>query len=795
MTRKLYIRTFGCQMNEYDSARTADLLAASHGLERTARAEDADVLLVNTCSVREKAAEKVFSEIGRWRAWKEARPELVIGVGGCVASQEGAAIRERAPYVDVVYGPQALHRLPEMIDPRRPRTPAVDVSFPEIEKFDRLPEPRAEGPTAFVSVMEGCSKYCSFCVVPYTRGEEFSRPFDDVIAEVVALAEQGVREITFLGQNVNAYRGAMHDGRECDLALLIAYAAAIEGIDRIRYTTSHPAELTGSLIDVYAEVPELVSHLHLPVQSGSDRILALMKRTYTARDYVEKVRRLRAVRPDLSLSSDFIVGFPGRDGRRFRSDHGPHRRGRLRHLVLVHLQRPPRHPGRRTSRSGAPRREARAARPPSGPDLGARARRVRGHGGPPVSSARGRAVEEGSGRASRPHREQPGGELLRSARSRRHLRRRGDRGGASQFVAGHAGGRRPPWHPDGDRRDPHANPVPEPPTSNRGHPLNVPPARTETDILLEPADNERLASLCGPLDQHLRQLEHRLGVEITTRGNMFQVLGEPAPVRAASEIIRKMYASTGEESLTAERVHLFLQESEIDACLGEGPGDGESVKVRRGVVRGRGRNQTRYLRAVRTHDVNFGIGPAGTGKTYLAVACAVEALETDRVTRIVLVRPAVEAGERLGFLPGDLQQKVDPYLRPLFDALHEMLGYERTAKLMDRNIIEVAPLAYMRGRTLNESFIILDEAQNTSVAQMKMFLTRIGFGSTAVVTGDITQIDLPGGQRSGLRHAVDVLRSVKGITWTWFDSRDVVRHPMVSRILDAYDAAGEDGGG
>ncbi|MDD9982631.1 MAG: tRNA (N6-isopentenyl adenosine(37)-C2)-methylthiotransferase MiaB [Gammaproteobacteria bacterium] len=311
MTRKLYIKTFGCQMNEYDSARTADLLAASHGLERTVRAEDADVLLVNTCSVREKAAEKVFSEIGRWRAWKAARPDLVIGVGGCVASQEGAALRERAPYVDVVYGPQTLHRLPEMIDPQRPRRPAVDVSFPEIEKFDRLPAPRAEGPTAFVSVMEGCSKYCSFCVVPYTRGEEFSRPFDDVIAEVVELAGQGVREITFLGQNVNAYRGAMHDGRECDLALLIAYAAAIEGIDRIRYTTSHPAELTGSLIDVYAEVPELVSHLHLPVQSGSDRVLALMKRSYTARDYADKVRRLRAARPDLSLSSDFIVGFPG----------------------------------------------------------------------------------------------------------------------------------------------------------------------------------------------------------------------------------------------------------------------------------------------------------------------------------------------------------------------------------------------------------------------------------------------------------------------------------------------------
>ena len=323
----------------------------------------------------------------------------------------------------------------------------------------------------------------------------------------------------------------------------------------------------------------------------------------------------------------------------------------------------------------------------------------------------------------------------------------------------------------------------------------MPPARAETDVLLEPADNERLADLCGPLDRHLRQLEDRLGVEIATRGNVFQVQGEPDPVRTASEIIRKLYASTGEESLTAERVHLALQESEIEECLGPDSGEGESVKVRRGVIRGRGRNQARYLRAVRTHDVNFGIGPAGTGKTYLAVACAVEALEADRVTRIVLVRPAVEAGERLGFLPGDLQQKVDPYLRPLFDALHEMLGYERTAKLMERNVIEVAPLAYMRGRTLNESFIILDEAQNTSVAQMKMFLTRIGFGSTAVVTGDVTQIDLPGGQRSGLRHAAGVLRPVKGITWTWFDSRDVVRHPMVSRILDAYEAAGPEGGG
>ncbi|MCB1760081.1 MAG: tRNA (N6-isopentenyl adenosine(37)-C2)-methylthiotransferase MiaB [Gammaproteobacteria bacterium] len=312
MSGKVYIKTFGCQMNEYDTAKMADLLRESHGLALTEHAEEADLLLLNTCSIREKAQEKVFSQLGRWRPWKAARPDLVIGVGGCVASQEGEAIRSRAPYVDLVFGPQTLHRLPQMLDEsRRRRAPVVDVSFPEIEKFDRLPEPRAEGPSAYVSVMEGCSKYCTYCVVPYTRGEEISRPFDDVIAEVAALAAQGVREVNLLGQNVNAYRGATHDGGSADLALLIQYVAAIDGIDRIRFTTSHPLEFSDSLIDVYAEVPELVSHLHLPVQSGSDRILALMKRGHTAFDYKAKIRRLRERRPGISLSSDFIVGFPG----------------------------------------------------------------------------------------------------------------------------------------------------------------------------------------------------------------------------------------------------------------------------------------------------------------------------------------------------------------------------------------------------------------------------------------------------------------------------------------------------
>jgi tRNA-2-methylthio-N6-dimethylallyladenosine synthase len=312
MSRKLYIQTYGCQMNEYDSARTADVLRESHGLELTERPEDADVLLLNTCSIREKAQEKVFSQLGRWRPWKARRPDLVIGVGGCVASQEGEAIRARAPYVDLVFGPQTLHRLPQMLaDLERERGPQVDVSFPEIEKFDRLPAPRAEGPTAFVSVMEGCSKYCTYCVVPYTRGEEISRPFDDVIAEVAGLAEQGVREVNLLGQNVNAYRGLMDDGETADLALLIRYVAAIDGIGRIRFTTSHPVELSDSLIEAYADVPELVSFLHLPVQSGSDRILAAMKRGHTALEYKAKIRALRKARPNLLISSDFIVGFPG----------------------------------------------------------------------------------------------------------------------------------------------------------------------------------------------------------------------------------------------------------------------------------------------------------------------------------------------------------------------------------------------------------------------------------------------------------------------------------------------------
>lgn len=309
---KLFIETHGCQMNEYDSAKMADVLAAAKGLELTTDVAEADVILVNTCSIREKAQEKVFSQLGRWKSLKQDGRPVLIGVGGCVASQEGEAIVKRAPFVDLVFGPQTLHRLPELIEARRESgRPQVDISFPEIEKFDRLPEPRADGPSAFVSIMEGCSKYCSYCVVPYTRGEEISRPFEDVLVEVAQLAAQGVREVNLLGQNVNAYRGPYGDGQVADLGLLIRTIARIDGIDRIRFTTSHPLEFSDSLVEAYRDVPELANYLHLPVQAGSDRILSAMKRGYTALEFKQKIRKLRAVRPDISISSDFIVGFPG----------------------------------------------------------------------------------------------------------------------------------------------------------------------------------------------------------------------------------------------------------------------------------------------------------------------------------------------------------------------------------------------------------------------------------------------------------------------------------------------------
>ncbi len=319
MSKKLLIKTWGCQMNEYDSSKIVDLLSAEEDYELTENPEEADVLLLNTCSIREKAQEKVFHQLGRWKTLKDSRPDITIGVGGCVASQEGDHIRDRAPFVDVIWGPQTLHRMPEMIKQSKATDgPVMDISFPEIEKFDNLPEPRAEGPTAFVSIMEGCSKYCTYCVVPYTRGEEVSRPMDDVLFEIAQLAEQGVREVNLLGQNVNAYRGPMFDGSICSFSELLRLVASIDGIDRIRFTTSHPLEFTDDIIAVYEDTPELVSFLHLPVQSGSDRILTMMKRPQTAIEYKSIIRKLRKARPDIQISSDFIVGFPGETDKDFQ---------------------------------------------------------------------------------------------------------------------------------------------------------------------------------------------------------------------------------------------------------------------------------------------------------------------------------------------------------------------------------------------------------------------------------------------------------------------------------------------
>lgn len=320
VNKKVFIKTFGCQMNEYDSSKMIDLLNVQEGVVCTDRPEEADILLLNTCSVREKAQEKVFHQLGRWKSLKIKNPNLLIGVGGCVASQEGDAILTRAPYVDVVFGPQTLHRLPQLLEARKSSgKPQVDISFPEIEKFDHLPDPRVDGVSAFVSIMEGCSKYCTYCIVPFTRGSEVSRPFDDVVAEVAHLSELGVKDITLLGQNVNAYRGSMHDNESADLAILLHYLAEIPGIERLRYMTSHPVEFSQALIDAYATIPKLVSFLHLPVQSGSDRVLAAMKRGYTVLEYKSKIRKLRAVRPDISISSDFIVGFPGESDEDFEA--------------------------------------------------------------------------------------------------------------------------------------------------------------------------------------------------------------------------------------------------------------------------------------------------------------------------------------------------------------------------------------------------------------------------------------------------------------------------------------------
>ncbi len=671
---RVHVKTFGCQMNEYDSARMADVLRESCGYEPTDDPAAADLLLLNTCSVREKAQEKVFSLLGRWRELKFERPHVMIGVGGCVASQEGEGITARAPFVDLVFGPQTLHRLPEMIARLQQSGRAVvDVSFPEIEKFDRLPEPRAAGATAFVSIMEGCSKYCTFCVVPYTRGEEMSRPLAQVLDEVRSLADKGVREVTLLGQNVNAYRGSLAGGGHADLAALIYFVAEVPGIERIRFTTSHPVEFRDSLIEAYRDVPKLMSYLHLPVQSGSDRVLALMKRGHTALEYKQKIRRLREVRPALNLSSDFIVGFPGETERDFEATLALIAEVGFDQSFSFIYSRRPGTPAASLPDGLAARGKAAATRAPAG--TGERA----GHGHQPrhgrhrAARARRAARPQGHPPARRTHREQPLGQLRRPGLAHRRFRGRRHNRGDAELAARPA------------RR------------ARAEHRLNE---QVETrDVSLEGADNARLGNFAGPMEQNLRHVEERLGVEVRRRGHQLQVLGAAGTVDNAAAVLRRMFELSASEAMSPERVHLCVQEHGFPRADEVPRGEREIVvHTQRGGIRGRGANQRQYLDSIRANDLTFGIGPAGTGKTYLAVASAVESLQAGAVRRIVLVRPAVEAGERLGFLPGDLAQKVDPYLRPMYDALYEMLGFDRVARNIERQVIEVAPLAFMRGR-------------------------------------------------------------------------------------------------
>ena len=691
MPGRVYIKTFGCQMNEYDSSRMLDALRSRHGLEPTDNPAEADLLLLNTCSVRDKAQEKVFSHLGRFRELKAARPGVLIGVGGCVASQEGEELLRRAPFVDLVFGPQTLHRLPDFIDEVRAHgRPVVDISFPEIEKFDRLPEPRADGRHGLCfghGRLQQVLQLLCRALYPRRRGQPAARW--RCSPRSGSWPRRAFARSRCWARTSMAIAGPTADGDTADLAALIAAVARIDGIERIRFTTSHPLEFNDRLIDAYATVPKLANHLHLPVQSGSDRILTLMKRGYTTLEFKQKIRRLRAVRPDISVSTDFIVGFPGETDDDFAAtmqliaDIGFDQS-----FSFVYSARP-----------GTPA----ATLPDPVPEAEKLARlailqaritnRAQEISRAMVGSVQ-RVLVEG------PSRKDPR-QLAGKTSNNRTVNFAGDprlvgqfldvqiTEALQQFAAGPARGPRcwPPEH-----------------------------GRTRTGAL-EPVDNRSLANLAGQFDDNLRQIERRLGIQINHRGNRFRLTGPAAGVRAATRILPDLYAIAGREAVDTERVHIALQEAlmEQPSEHREATDDGGVVmKARRLHIKPRGTNQRSYMEAIRSHDLCFGIGPAGTGKTYLAVASAVAALEEERVRRIVLVRPAVEAGERLGFLPGDMSQKVDPYLRPMYDALYEMLGFDRVARLIERNVIEVAPLAFMRGRSLNESFVILDEAQNTT---------------------------------------------------------------------------------
>ena len=672
---------------------------------------------------------------------------MLIAVAGCVAQAEGAEIRRRQSAVDLVVGPQSYHRLPEMIAKAVGRAgERLAADFEADAKFDALPVARrVTGVSAFLTIQEGCDRFCTFCVVPYTRGAEFSRPAADVEAEARRLVEGGAREITLLGQNVNAYHGC-----EGGLAGLVRRLARIPGLKRIRYTTSHPANLDEALILAHAEVPELMPYLHLPVQSGSDRMLKAMNRTHDRDAYLRLVERLRAARPDIALSSDFIVGFPGETDEDFDATLDLVREVRFASAFSFKYSRRPGTPAAAMTRQVS--EEVKAERLASlNAVLESAAARLQRQTGRPHPAGVGRKGRPPPRPDRRPQ-SLPAGCPLRGIP--RHDRPRGS--GGDRLRRAHEPGRRP----------------------GAGGGLS----RGVSEFIALSEDAVRAVSGAG--GRHAALIETAFHVLMETPGGGVSLNGDAAGRRAARRAI---------ESLS-ERVasHLEVTTADVRVAIDQarsGDAPAPSAARRNGfAASARNAAQATYLDALASRDLVFGLGPAGTGKTFLAVAHGASLLRAGAIERLVVTRPAVEAGERLGFLPGDLTEKVDPYMAPVWEALTTILGAEALRRRRERGEIEVAPIAFMRGRTLSHAFVIVDEAQNTSRMQMKMVLTRIGEGSRMAVTGDPTQIDLINPNDSGLAHAVSILEGVEGVAVTRFSAADVVRHPLVGRIVAAYDA-------
>ena len=717
---------------------------------------------------------------------------LLIAVAGCVAQAEGQEIIRRAGAVDLVVGSQNYHRLPDLIARVLAGGRIVDTEFPADDKFDVLAAPRTDairkrGIAAFVTVQEGCDKFCTFCVVPYTRGAEVSRPVEKIAVEVERLAQAGVREVTLIGQNVNAYHGQGDDGRPATLGKLLRRLARVLGIARLRYMTSHPRDMDDDLIAAHGDLPALMPYVHLPVQSGSDRILAAMNRRHTRKDYLAVIAKLRAARADLAFTSDFIVGFPGETEEDFRATLTlVDEVGFATAYSFIYSPRP-----------GTPAAEMDAQVPAD--EQAERLQRLQARHHPPVARLQ-RAI-------CRPHHASAAGETGQApwAIGRPHP--------ISAGGAGHGAARHDRFAGTGrNQRDRQQYAVRRTRRQRRvatcrsrslRNPLRTPdppiPAAAAseetatTQIVLAFEDNRLASILFGQYGQNLALIERRLGVVAEQRGNHVTIDGSRGGCEQARRVLEGIYEhiKRGHELAQGDVEGAIRQAIAQGSLFDYDPAGArpafEEINLRKRPVRARTAAQDAYIRALKRHHLVFGTGPAGTGKTWLAVAQAIQMFERKEVDRIILSRPAVEAGERLGFLPGDMREKVDPYLRPIYDALYDLMDARIVERSLQAGEIEIAPLAFMRGRTLSNAAIILDEAQNTTSMQMKMFLTRLGENSRMIVTGDPSQVDLPSGQTSGLAEAVKLLDGIEGVGHVAFTHEDVIRHELVARIVEAYD--------